>query len=127
MDLREIFHAVCENAQQSEGKYLCLMARVPYYGGPEEGGWWGEDHIVESYQFCENQVILDKILTEINELVRKENEETKTAYNRFCSDEWERDDSDGPDSLAVLNGPSELFIEIQDNVPQSRYGNRYYE
>lgn len=44
------FDAICTEAQRTDQWYVCLMVSVPFYGGPEEGGWWGEDSHCVKFQ-----------------------------------------------------------------------------
>lgn len=48
--LAAAFDAVlAAEAKEPEEWYVVLMERVPFYGGPEEGGWWGSDSVVVKY------------------------------------------------------------------------------
>jgi hypothetical protein len=50
MYIREAFEQVCKEAKPAESLYVVLMEDRPYYGGPQEGGWFGHDHTIVAYQ-----------------------------------------------------------------------------
>lgn len=53
--IEDAFRHICKDAKPATGAYVCLMESVPYYGGPEEGGWWGRDRVVVAYQWFETE------------------------------------------------------------------------
>ena len=38
---------IIEDSEVAQECYLSLYENVPYYGGPEEGGWWGYLQILQ--------------------------------------------------------------------------------
>lgn len=46
--IRESFFQVCGDAKPSNSFYVSLYSARPFYGGPEEGGWWGRDYVLEA-------------------------------------------------------------------------------
>ena len=42
--INEAFFNICREAKPAKSSYVSLYVNVPYYGGPEEGGWWGSDN-----------------------------------------------------------------------------------
>ena len=43
----EAFHQICKEAKPAKSHHVSLYANEPFYGGPEEGGWWGSDTVLE--------------------------------------------------------------------------------
>ena len=40
-NISEAFFTACSEAQPAKQQVVSLYVDVPFYGGPEEGGWWG--------------------------------------------------------------------------------------
>ena len=49
---QQAFVTICREAQPPKGCFVSLYLAHQYYGGPEEGGWWGWDHkLIASQDF----------------------------------------------------------------------------
>ena len=48
--IKEAFDKICEDNIKVGTFYVVLAESIPYYGGPEEGGWLGSDTIIISYK-----------------------------------------------------------------------------
>jgi hypothetical protein len=128
--LREAFEAVCINAVKRKGVFLSLYRRSPFYGGPEEGGWWGEDVALEESQefdfVAEAQLALDSIGLH----VEAENNAAKLAYSRQCRQESDWIEARGLDDNALpeVSGPDSVFVRIETvRGSFSSTGARHYE
>lgn len=42
--------AITDDVLITPEAYVSLYAKTPFYGGPEEGGWWGHDVVLVSHQ-----------------------------------------------------------------------------
>jgi hypothetical protein len=102
--------------------YVSLYAEIPFYGGPEEGGWWGRDIMLVSHkQVCSNEVSLVK---EQFEAVAKElGQAAKIRFGQQCINDMEHADALGIDldSLPEVDGEATYFVYIEDK-PGSREG-----
>jgi hypothetical protein len=113
--LREAFEFVCTNAVKHQGVFLSIYRRSPFYGGPEEGGWWGEDVALEESQefdfVAEAQLALDSIDLH----VEAENNAAKLAYSRRCRRESDWLEARGLDDNALpeVSGPDSVFVRIE--------------
>lgn len=128
--LRDAFEFVCVNAIKHEGIFVSLYRREPFYGGPEEGGWWGADVILDSYQcfdFMPDAVLAIKAM---GQAVQNANGAEKLAYSKQCRQESEWLEARGldDDALPEVNGPVAYFIRIENiRGSFSSTGARHYE
>lgn len=115
--LRDAYHRVIENAESAGRKYVSLYVRAEYYGGPEEGGWWGHDSILESYVEVSNMDMAERIYNDVYAEVERMNAERKADHNaalsRQCDEAWNR--GEDLDDVGYA-GPDEYFVVIE-SVP----------
>ena len=110
--------------------YLSLYERIPFYGGPEEGGWWGEDVILVAsmhYKTMEDAVAAKN---KIEETARRNNEEAQAAYGRQCNKELEWLEERGLEAnfLPEPDGPLTYFVAIEEERGSlTSEGSRGYE
>lgn len=98
--------------------YVVLMQKVPFYGGPEEGGWWGADHIVVKYKEFPSEELARKAADRVEDLAKELSAESQKQYGEYCLATW--DDPSEPD------GPTEYYITCTTS-PENTYGTRHYE
>ena len=152
MTLREAFHTVCSEAlPPSPYRHLSLYIRTPFFGGPEEGGWWGTDvELVSTQEFpsedaARAQLELVKELAEHQtheaklawsdhcrfelELAERQTHEAKLVWADHCRFELEQAERRGisPDELRETDGPVEYFV-VLERLPGdcSRKDDRFY-
>ena len=66
--IQEAFFKVCDEAKVAESFYVSLYHIESYYGGPEEGGWWGENQRLVAYQICETEEQAEIVYKAVKEL-----------------------------------------------------------
>lgn len=124
------FDAVCEEAETAEGAFLTLYESVPFYGGPEEGGWWGSDCIIAAYQRFSTREQAEAAKGKVDELAQRLKADAKRDYGNQCRDEldWLEERGLEPDFLPEPDGPSDFFVVIESELGshESR-GCRHYE
>ncbi len=127
--LRQAFELQLPDAKPAEGAYVALMESVPYYGGPEEGGWWGRDTNVVAYRWFATAeaaktaaALIEKQAVELSTLARDE-------HGRYCQSQLEWLDARGLDSdfLPEVDGPSEYYVTVTNSYPEDSRGSRRYE
>ena len=98
--------------------YVSLYLRVPFYGGPEEGGCWGEDVVLESYCEFPCTRLARGAMNGIKEEVEKMNSEAKRRYGEYCLSSMEWLDERGLDAsyLPEVNGEESYFCVIERQV-----------
>jgi hypothetical protein len=114
--IENAFHAVCADAQPAKASYVSLYVTVPFYGGPEEGGWWGRDDELVAYHRCTNEVEAEAVKAEVMALAARMSKEAKDAFNRRCADETEWLEARGleDDFLPEVDGEESYFVAVED-------------
>jgi len=127
--IQNAFHAVCDKSQPSEDWYVCLMEEIPYYGGPEEGGWWGTDYELRAYQKFPSEELANAAKERVNELAKELEEEAQKDYGEQCLRDMEWLEKRGleADFLPEPDGPSRFYVRVCQELPQNSYGSRHYE
>jgi hypothetical protein len=121
---------VCQEAESSEDRFVSLYESHRYYGGPEEGGWYGTDRrLVKTARFS-SQSTADRVAERITKLAEEMTAESKRAWAEQRSRECDWCEARGLDAdyLPEPDGGTEYFVVIE-NVAGSREsrGPRYYE
>lgn len=128
--IHEAFFSICKEAKPATANYVSLYASVPYYGGPEEGGWWGRDVRLIAYHCFDTTEQAMVAIDQINELVRQMNADEKRAFGEQCLREMEWLEARGLDAdyLPEPDGETTYFICSEDTLG-SRVSNgpRHYE
>lgn len=128
--LQEAWDELTENAETGEECYVSLYRDVSFYGGPEEGGWWGTDSILVEYKFCASRQAAEELVkamqVKVAELVR----EDVTAWGEQCLVELDAAAERGidPEELPEMDGPDGFHVLIESFPGQHAYrGCRHYE
>lgn len=127
MFVESAFHAVCKEAVTTgNGHYVCLMETIPFYGGPEEGGWYGSDLICVAFQYFETGA--DQAVAAVEKLAAELNAECRKEFGQQCLREMDWLEARGLDAdfLPEPDGESTFSVIVADEVPASRYGSRGY-
>lgn len=129
--ISQAFDTVCTSAVQREVVYLVLYRTVEFYGGPEEGGWYGHDEFVEAYQEFPSRHAAEAARTAVEalaaRLTREAEDERNRAALRACERAYARgEDLDGPDDPYWTRG-DEFRVVVQSELPSDTRGNRVWE
>ena len=130
MSTSEAFFSVCDDAQPAESHYLSLYVSVPYYGGPEEGGWWGTDTALVAYKHFDTSEAMEAARGKVETLSAELNEQARRDFGEQCLREMAWLDARGLDAdyLPEVDGESSYSVVTED-VPGSMVseGCRHYE
>ena len=111
------------------GKYfVVLMQDSPYYGGPEEGGWWGTDSVPVKYAVFPTLEEAEAAAERIRELADEMTAEAKREEGEHClrQTQWLEERGLDDDYLSEPDGPSTYYVYVGDSVPTPHYGDRHY-
>lgn len=127
--LEAAFNAACrDDAVEPQEIYVCLMVSTPFYGGPEEGGWWGEDRTCVKYVRCasehEAQILKDRIIGLAADLSKEAKRDYGQAMALSC--DWLEARGLDADFLPEPDGPERFYVTTCDHVPVATYGERQY-
>jgi hypothetical protein len=128
----EAFFDVCRDAKPAYGVYVSLYAIVPYYGGPEEGGWWGSDTVLVASQSYPSEEGADAALERVNALVEKLDKEETHSHGGYCAAQLEWCENHGvDDSNSVFgedDGPTRFWAVVEKTQGEHAHnGCRHYE
>jgi hypothetical protein len=127
--LKSAFERVCKDAQKAEGWCVTLWRKSPYYGGPEEGGWWGQDLIVESYQRFSTYEAAKAACDAAEKLAEELSAEALRAFGDQCLREMDWCEKRGLDAdyLPEPDGEESYCVTASLQIPENEYGPRRYE
>lgn len=128
--LEHSFHAACKQAKPRGSHFVSLYEQIPFYGGPEEGGWWGSDtRLVASQEFATRDAA-DAARGQVDAIAKQASEDAKDAYGQQCLDELARCDERGEDvdALPEVDGEAEFFVIVEERSGQAEErGDRHWE
>lgn len=129
--IKESFEKIMmQIVRNPETWFVCLMEYRPFYGGPEEGGWWGEDVELISYAPFRNEELAIDAAKQVWELAARLTRESKTQFNEMCARSLDDAEARGidPSSLPEVADGSRYAIIVTRELPQEfEEGNRRYE
>lgn len=129
--ITDAFRQVCNQAEESEDRFVSLYCVVPYYGGPEEGGWWGRDVKLIATQVYPTEAQATAAKARVEELAKQLKADAHRDYGDLCRSQLESCGWDGEEAQSrygEVDGAEDYFVAIESN-PGSREsrGCRHYE
>lgn len=126
--IQEAFNQICNRAEAPREWYVCLMESVPYYGGPEEGGWWGRDVLCVAYQAFATLEAAEAVRAKVGALAATLATQSLREHGDRCLQELEWLEARGlpADWLPEPDGPSEYSVIVSESVPMNSRGCREY-
>lgn len=127
--IQQAFDEVCSSSKEPEDWYVCLMERVPFYAGPEEGGIWSSDTLLVAYQLFQTEELALEAEKKIKKLAKELTNESRKEFGRQClrQSKWLEDRGLDDNFLLEPDGESEYFVRVCQTLPEPRYGSRHYE
>jgi hypothetical protein len=115
MSVKNSFFTVCDEAKPAAKIYVSLYISTPFYGGSEEGGWWGSDvELVASQPFMD-ETAAESAKKAVDELTEVSNDELRAEYGEQCQKEldfMERNNL-GENFLPEVDGEAYYFVSIE--------------
>ncbi len=129
--IKDAFEQTITDAVQVNNTwYLSLFEEIPYYGGPEEGGWWGSDSILQAYKSFETEEAAKLAHAAVIKQAESLSLEARRDYGKQCLQETEWLEARGLEDsfLPEVAGESRFFVTLEesDQIPHSVYGTRGY-
>lgn len=114
-DISKAFFDICADATPAKAHYVSLYVSIPFYGGPEEGGWWGRDTELVAYHRVSNDVEAEAICEQVNQLAEQLSKEAHDKFNRACAAECEWLEARGLDAdyLPEVDGNESYFVTTE--------------
>ena len=128
--ISQAFHQICKEAKPAQAHHVSLYAEAPFYGGPEEGGWWGHDIALVAHQSFASIEAAEAAKAKAEKLAEELSEESKKDFGDQCLKEMEWLDARGLDAdfLPEPDGETNYFVTIEDAVGSQNHRDcRHYE
>ena len=127
--LRQAFETAIEGVKTPDVWYVTLVQESRYYGGPEEGGWWGTDTHVIAYRDFPSRELAVEAAAAVKKLASELEEESRKEHGEQCLREMEWLDARGLDAdfLPEPDGPDDYRVLVSQELVQERCGPRHYE
>lgn len=127
--IKKAYEEVIQDHQKINPCYVVLWKRVPFYGGPEEGGWWGEDIIPEAYHACDNDEIGYALEKKVRNYAEFASKEAKRKFGEYCLSTMAQLEARGLDAeyLPEPDGEESYFVTVQPDFPKPSYGSRHWD
>lgn len=123
------FYAVCKDHVPAHAKHVSLYRIESFYGGPEEGGWWGHDYILVASQKCDTEAEADALAHKVSDLADELSKQAKDSFNRGCAMECEWLEARGLDAdyLPEVDGEDRYAVYVEDFAGEmASTGDRHY-
>lgn len=118
---QEAFFRICANASPASGSYISLYRDEPFYGGPEEGGWWGSDTVLVAYHKATTDKQADEIREKVTALAAELTRTSDKAWAEQCRSELDWAEERGLDADVVFGesaGADRFWIAVE-SIPGS--------
>ncbi len=129
-NIKEAFFTACGKAQPARQQIVSLYVDVPYYGGPEEGGWWGSDTNLIAFQIVATEAEAVAVKAEVESLAADLCKRSKRSFGEQCVRECEWLDARGLDAdfLPEVDGESRYWVATEETPGScNSTGCRHYE
>lgn len=130
MSIQDAYKKLCQNAKTAKSCYVSLYVRKPFYGGAEEGGWWGEDVQLVEYLLVNTEEEADALSKAVEEEAKDMTNDARKRFGEQCIRETEWLDARGldDDALPQVDGHEEYFVVVESSPGSKCYqGCRHYE
>lgn len=104
------------------------MERTCDFGGPEEGGWWVHDSIVVAWKEYSSIEMAEAAKEAVEKLAEELTVDSKRSHGEHClrTMEWLEERGLEAYYLPEPDGPSEYYVFVCTELPQSSYQSREY-
>ena len=128
----EAWNAVTEGeATAAQPHYVSLYEDLPFYGGAEEGGWWGNDRILREYLQVPSLAAAEALRYQLEITASEMTKEAKRSHAAACLAQCEQAWERGVDPETIYgedDGASEFIVRIETVPGAAAYrGCRHYE
>jgi hypothetical protein len=127
----QAFFETCDQAEEAQDRFVSLYRNSRFYGGPEEGGWWGNDITLVATQRFPTEAQAEAAKARLEILRDKLNRGAQADHGDVCLDQLDACDWDGEEAQArygEVDGPEEYYVAIEETPgSQEHRSSRYYE
>jgi hypothetical protein len=124
------YREVCRESREAGGAYVSLYRKDSYYGGPEEGGWWGSDYELVRTQRFASEELAEQAAERVRQLASEMTADAKRMWSEHCRQQTDWCEARGLDAdwLPEPDGPTEYVVVVEEVAGQcASRGSRTYE
>lgn len=127
--LEAAFDKVAQAPVVCEEWYVTLWRKSRFYGGPEEGGWWGTDRIPVKYKIYPSEELAEDAAGRITNLADELTRESEREDARYCASTMEWLEARGleADYLPEPDGPDEYCVSVSQSPPVEKIASRQWD
>jgi hypothetical protein len=129
--IREAFEQVVANRKQMEPPkkwFVVLWEHVQYYGGPQEGGWYGWDHEPLEYAEFDDEETAHAVAKEVEKRAVELTNLSRRRHGERCLAELEWLDARGLDADYLPEADETSYsVRVEEELPKAVHGSRHYE
>lgn len=128
--IQAAYQSLCKDAKHPERVWVSLYQSVPFYGGPEEGGWWGRDSELLESQMFTDRATAEQVRDKVQEAAEDMKKAAKRSYGDQCRRECDWLEARGLDDdfLPEPDGPTDYFVVVEDqHGSREAKESRHYE
>lgn len=132
MSIQQAFNEILEDVQPAQVFFVSLYSVYRWYGGAEEGGWWGNTVSLVAHKEFRREDEAKQALAAIEALAKEKSHEAKQAHYRLCEAQLDYCEQRGIDDansvFGEVDGADEYHVQIETELGSGEYStSRYYE
>lgn len=121
--MKEEFFEICQKAEPAIGCFVSLYVNDRPYGGPEEGGWYRNHHILIASQQFNTIEEAEAAKEAIEKLCEERTKELHRAQDEHCARQMDWLEERGLDAnyLPEVDGRSHYYVVIEEKKGENIY------
>ena len=106
---------VADATEEHDKRVVSLYVEAPYFGGPEEGGWWGHDFQLVEHVVCPSAAMAETLRARVERRADTMTDEAKTAWSKHCQRELDDAERRGidPSDLPETDGHDAYHVMVE--------------
>jgi len=129
--ISQAFADICNEARVAHRVYLSLYRSDSWYGGPEEGGWWGHTTSVVAYQDFPSVEAAEAAKVRVEQLAEQLTKDAERSYGDLCLRQIAWCDARGIDDpntvFGEVDGHADFFVQVEGELGSSEHSDdRHY-
>jgi hypothetical protein len=125
------FYSVVDEPNEVDQWYVSLYSVDPFYGGPQEGGWWGEDQNLVCWKVYPSKEEAEKAKARVELVAKTFNKIESTKWSVQCERELDIAEAKGMESndlFGETDGPTTYIVIVEKEIGSNAYrSSRSYE
>jgi hypothetical protein len=131
-DIREAFEEALRDATLVQDWHCTLYLTERWYGGAEEGGWWGSTVSAVAHVTYKTEAEAEAALAAVKQLAIAKTKEAKQIHGDVCLQQLDYCEQRGIDDansvFGEVDGEDSYSVRIENELGASEYSmSRYYE